>query len=321
MSHHIDTAYYAGKPAWHGLGRVVEKARSSEEAIRLAGLNWDVVQVPLAGIDGKTQVEIPDQVLNIRSDTRTPLGIVGPRYVPLHNRDKFDFLDSLLVDGVMTYETAGSLKGGRVVWVLARMDNLAFSVGGDVQKPYMLITGAHDGTRQVRIIPTCIRVECWNMLGMALAQGSGEGYSIPHRSSMRDKLIDARKALQLVEKSSASYRLLVEKLAGKKVTADKVEFFTMKIMPESKDAYLIDHYAKWSARVEEIFYTEPTCNSDVAKGTCWGLLNAATRFVDWELPTRGANVQARDENRMTGALFGVGKKIKQSAMELMLKVK
>lgn len=44
MAAEVESMFYVRKAPWHGLGTRVEDAPTSEEALELAGLNWDVVQ-------------------------------------------------------------------------------------------------------------------------------------------------------------------------------------------------------------------------------------------------------------------------------------
>ena len=47
MAANVETMFSVREKPWHGLGVVVEEAPSSEEALRLAGLDWRVVQKSL----------------------------------------------------------------------------------------------------------------------------------------------------------------------------------------------------------------------------------------------------------------------------------
>jgi Domain of unknown function (DUF932) len=77
----------------------------------------------------------PNHKATLRSDTGALLGIVGRDYEPLDNRDAFRFLDEL-IGSQLHFETAGSLWGGRRVWVLARLPEWA-EVGGDQTGTYV----------------------------------------------------------------------------------------------------------------------------------------------------------------------------------------
>ncbi len=112
------TTPVTGKPAWHQLGTVIAEAATSAEAIHLAGLNWTVEQQPVYLGSGK---RIPDRLANVRGDTGAVLGVVSTGYQVFQNEDCFDFMDALVADRLAKFETAGALREGRQIWMLARI--------------------------------------------------------------------------------------------------------------------------------------------------------------------------------------------------------
>ena len=95
------------------LGRIVMDAPASREALELAGLDW---QVESRNIYSGTGAMIPGYRANVRSTDEAVLGVVSDRYCIVQNEEAFQFTDDLLGEGV-TYETAGSLQGGKKVWM------------------------------------------------------------------------------------------------------------------------------------------------------------------------------------------------------------
>lgn len=186
----IESLFYVRETPWHGQGLRVEDAPSSEEAIRLAGLDWSVDQQPIYLADG---TQIKDNYANVRSSDGKALGIVGSKYKIVQNTEAFAFTDELLGEGVK-YETAGSLKEGKVIWLLAKMPE-AFEVLGDKVEPYLVFTNTHDGSGAVRVCMTPVRVVCNNTLNMAL-RGAKRVWSARHTGSIASKLDDARETLQ-----------------------------------------------------------------------------------------------------------------------------
>ena len=114
MSAEVETMFYTREKPWHGLGTRVEDAPGSREALELAGLDWQVIQRPIATTDGQA---ISGFKANIRNTDSRVLGVVTDRYKVVQNEDAFAFTDQLLGEGV-TYETAGSLQNGRRTWLL-----------------------------------------------------------------------------------------------------------------------------------------------------------------------------------------------------------
>lgn len=187
----IESLFYVRETPWHGQGVRVEEAPTSEEAIRLAGLDWKVEQRPIFLADG---TEIKGNYANVRSSDNKPLGIVGDRYKIVQNSDAFAFTDALLGEGVK-YETAGSLKDGKVIWLLAKMPE-SFDLLGDKVDPYLVFTNTHDGSGAVKVCMTNVRVVCNNTLNVALKQAK-RTWSARHTGSVTNKLDDARETLQL----------------------------------------------------------------------------------------------------------------------------
>lgn len=186
----IESLFYVRETPWHGQGIRVEDAPTSEEAIRLAGLDWTVDQQKIYLADG---TEVKGNYANVRSSDNKPLGIVGDRYKIVQNTDAFAFTDALLGEGVR-YETAGSLKDGRVIWLLARMPE-QIEILGDKVDPYMVFTNTHDGSGAVRVCMTPVRVVCNNTLNAAM-RGAKRVWSARHTGSVTNKLDDARETLQ-----------------------------------------------------------------------------------------------------------------------------
>ena len=117
MAAEVENMFYVKETPWHGLDTEVQEAPDSREALRMAGLDWSVVQEPI--YTGRKEL-VEGYKANIWDSDRKPLGVVTDRYRVIQNREAFAFTDSLLGEGVR-YETAGSLLGGRKVWMLARM--------------------------------------------------------------------------------------------------------------------------------------------------------------------------------------------------------
>ena len=136
MAANVETMFSVREKPWHGLGVVVEEAPSSEEALRLAGLDWRVVQKSLY-----TNSRLVDGYkANVRESDNTVLGVVTDRYKVVQNTEAFAFTDNLLGEGVK-YETAGSLQGGKKVWILARLPR-EYIMSGERITPYLVFSNS-----------------------------------------------------------------------------------------------------------------------------------------------------------------------------------
>ena len=194
MSANVESMFYVRKAPWHGLGIRVIEAPDSERALIAAGLNWAVVQEPIY-----TQEEelINGYKANVRDSDRSVLGVVTDRYKIVQNREAFAFTDELLGEGVR-YETAGSLQGGRKVWLLAHMPH-EYIISGEHISPYLLFSNTHDGSGAIKVALTPIRVVCQNTRNLALNTAK-RSWSMNHTGNIEGKMKEAKDTLFMAEK-------------------------------------------------------------------------------------------------------------------------
>ena len=285
MSAEVETMAYVSNEEnerlvpWHGLGTPVEKAMTSAEAIQLAGLDWDVVGKPIFSHLGK---EIDGYVANTRSSDDSVLGVVTNKYRVVQNREAFEFTDSLIGEGV-TYETAGSLKKGKHVWLLAKLPET--KILDDAVEPFVVFSNAHDGTGAVKVAMTPIRVVCQNTLNLALKEAR-RCWSARHMGDMAGKLDDAKRTLELANTYIEELDVEADKLANIDITPKKLEEFYNKLFPVD----LTKDSPRKITTTQEARNAFARCLSmpDISKfnGSAWGVMMAATDFADHVAPAR-----------------------------------
>ena len=223
MAANVETMFYVGETPWHGLGTEIKEAPTSEDAIRLAGLDWDVIPKPIYDEFGR---ELRGYKVNQRSTDNKNLGIVTDRYRIVQNKEAFAFTDALLGEGVR-YVTAGSLASGKRVWMLAKMENT--TLAEENIDPYLVFTNNHDGTGAVRVAITPIRVVCQNTLNIALSQASRH-WSCAHKGDIQGKLEEARYTLSNAKAYMEALEEEFGELKLKKVTEKQVRDMTEKLL-------------------------------------------------------------------------------------------
>lgn len=191
MAANVESMFYTRTAPWHGLGVRVEEVLGSKEALIQAGLDWKVEQTDVYAASGE---RIPGYKANIRDIDRSVLGIVGDRYKIVQNEEAFAFTDGLLGEGVK-YETAGSLAGGKIVWMLAKLPE-KYIISGDAIEPYLVFCNSHDGSGAIRVAMTPVRVVCQNTLNLAL-KGASRVWSARHTGNVMSRMDEARETLQL----------------------------------------------------------------------------------------------------------------------------
>lgn len=233
MAANVETMMYVREKPWHGIGTMVTEAPTSADALRLAGLDWQVEQTPVFTED---LMEIPNYKANIRSTDRAVLGIVTDKYQIVQNAEAFEFTDSIVGEtenGVVTYETAGSLAGGKKIWLLAKMPTQ--KILDDDIEPYMVFSNTHDGSGAIRIAMTPIRVVCQNTLNLALNNAKRQ-WSTKHMGNMQSKLEEARLCLQLADKYMQNLDIETDRLANATLRKEQIDEILDELFPIDDNA-------------------------------------------------------------------------------------
>lgn len=278
MAHNIETLFYTREKPWHGLGTMVAEAPTSADALRLAGLDWKVESKPVFTEQGNV---IEGYKANTRDSDGSVLGIVSGRYSICQNEEAFAFTDEL-IGGEVHYETAGSLSGGRRIWLLAKMENT--TLAGDEVEPYLCFTNTHDGSGAVRACMTPVRVVCNNTLNVALSTAS-RSWSTKHVGKVQEKIIEAQRALELAGAYMDELAKYADQMANKSINTDKIREILDELFPVKEDDS--ERVKENSRRIKNeymVCYFMP--DLEKFRGTAWGALNAMADMVDHNAPRR-----------------------------------
>ena len=230
MSANVESMFCVRETPWHGLGTRVQETPSSSDALIKAGLDWNVVQEP---IYTETEELIEGYKANVRDSDRKVLGVVTDRYKVIQNQEAFAFTDELLGEGVR-YETAGSLQGGKKVWLLAHMPH-EYIISGERISPYLLFSNTHDGSGAIKVALTPIRVVCQNTLNLALSQAS-RSWSMIHTGNIQNKLQEAKDTLFMAEKYMDNLGKEFETLRMQSMTDKQVMEYIETLLPIEDNA-------------------------------------------------------------------------------------
>lgn len=326
---------FVGESPWHGLGTRLETPATSAEAIRAAGLDWEVIKVPLQATDGQTTYPIPEKRLVVRKDwwgrsddNGRPLptfGVHSASYTPLQNHEAFEFFDSIVGAKEAIYHTAGALGHGECVWILAKLPDPIVVVGDDVTDKYLLLSNNHDGTRAVQVKFTPIRVVCQNTLTIALS--SGRGLRVPHVPQIKNRLKQVRAMLGTV---NLGYRGIAEsfrRMAKVPLNSTSLEQYLTRVFPDPTpphctgikevDERAVRKYEFQLNRVQrnrslsECLYDQGNGNQmRGVRGTLWAAYNGVTELVDY------SRTDGRPERRLESILFGEGYRVKSRAFSV-----
>jgi phage/plasmid-like protein (TIGR03299 family) len=320
MSHEIEfnettgnaNAFFVGEPAWHRLGKVFEEGTVLDvpTAIKAAGLDWNVRLQPLHMMYDGEDMPVPGYA-TVRDSDRSVLGVVGPTYQPLQNADAFGWFQPFLDAGEATLEAAGSLRGGKRVWVLARIKGMeAEVVPGDPVLTYALLSNGHDGTMAIRAGLTNQRVVCANTLAMAHGDASSKLFRIRHTSKANEALNLVRETMNVIKAEFEATTEQYRALARYGVRTEDIERYVRKVFsPKVVKGGLEqeDTCDRLMPKIVRLFEEGAGNNMPGVRGTAWGMYNAVTDFLSHE---RGNN----DDNRVNSLWYGDSKRVNANAL-------
>lgn len=290
---------------WHGLGQVVSGLITAKDALEKAHLNWEVRKEKV--YTGDMQ-EIPDNFVMMRGDTNTPLGIVGNRYTPINNIAGLDILDPVIGNDAV-YETAGSLRGGKIVWFLAKLTKEYFLRGNDDRmNQYCLIYLSHDGTKPVSVRFTNVRVCCANTISAAI-KGARAEINIRHTANYKDKVSQAHEILKLADKHAQEFSNIMANLDLQPLS---------KVETEKKLELIFPGEGTRVENVRDEVYSLFKNGKGNNGSTRADLLNGITEYITHKRSTRVHEGNDEKEMRFESTMLGSGLKIQERALEVLM---
>jgi phage/plasmid-like protein (TIGR03299 family) len=295
---------YVGELPWHGLGTKVPADLTPEQFMTTAGLNWEVTKEDMVTASG---VAIPGKQALVRSIDNKVLDVVGKGWNPVQNAEAFEFFDEYVRAGDMEMHTAGSLKGGEIVWALAKTKESFELFKGDVTDNYFLFTNPHKFGKSIDIRMTPIRVVCNNTLTLSLSKQSEQMVTVNHRTAFDPEAV--KEQMGIAREKMEQYKSMAEFLGSKRYTADNViQYFNTVFGAPAKEK--VDNVIPFTSRnaklAMENIQTQPGAN--FAEGSWWQAFNAVTYMTD--------HLQGREnDSRLQSAWYGRNRKVKLNALD------
>jgi phage/plasmid-like protein (TIGR03299 family) len=311
MAHEVETMAYFGERPWHGLGSTLDEAElyDWQAASKKAGLDWEVELVPLVAAD--TLAKVDHRAVRRTSDAKV-LGVVGPHYAPLQNRDAFGWFQHFLDAREAALYTAGSLRGGSRVWVLAKLnrDPLVIAEGDEVEK-FILLSHGHDGSLAVRAGFTPIRVVCANTLAMAHGADASKLIRLKHTKDVLENLANVREVMNLANQEFEATAEQYRRLARKSINQSDLRKYVrrvLKVEDGEEPGPRLQNIAEEIARLAEAGRGNSLAS---IRGTYWSAYNGVS---EWLTHSRGRS----EDSRLNSLWFGDGASLNRHALEVAL---
>ena len=298
---------YAGEVPWHGYGFKVSNDLTPEQMLKAAKLDWTVDPIDLFAEVGDQRLATGHRAL-VRSSDNKVLDVITDDWNPNQNIDAFNFFNDFVGAGEMSMETAGSLKGGKIVWALAKLNESFELFGGkDRVDGYLHFTNPHQYGASIDVRFTPIRVVCNNTLTLSLNMKSKSAVKVSHRREFNAD--EVKEALGIAKHKLDQYKEMAEFLSQKRYTNENIVEYFQRVFPVlTQKADPKKDLSKSATRAVEIVKFDQQPGAQFGKGSYWELFNCTTFMLDHEI---GRSV----DSRLTSAWYGAGKNLKVKALE------
>ncbi len=290
-----EQSFTVRQAAWHGEGMVLQDYPGREEAMRLAGHDWDVMERPVAilrksGLDQPLQwQQIDGYVEHFRSDNGTTLRIGQDSFERIQNKVGYDLAEIVLDQGFL-YETGGTMDEGKQNYLTLLLPE-PFYITGDKSAvlPYVGVSWCHDGSGSLKMRGTSVRQVCQNTVAAseAEAKGLGTDFTFRHTKNVHDRIKEAKKAIRGIREGVEVYVSFMEGLAQIEVTPEQRDLFVSTIIGD-RDGVLSTNAATSQrvknniegerAKINALFFGQTIPEAHVLTG--YGLHLAGVEYFD-----------------------------------------
>ena len=312
MAHNVETMAYAGEVPWHGLGVPVSNDLTPAQMMKKAGLDWTVEQIDSYVTVGDKKLPTGLKAL-VRSSDNKVLTNIGQVWNPVQNEDAFNFFSEYVLKGDMEMHTAGSLKGGQLVWALAKVKESFDLFGGDTVESYLLFSNPHKYGFSIDVRFTPIRVVCNNTLSLSLEAKAERSVKVGHRTEFNAD--EVKKALGIASAKLSQYKEMAEFLGSKRYNIDNLIEYYNTVFPRTADKRVqnqelsVETLSKNAKAAFDAIELQP--GAKYAEGSWWQAFNSVTYVTD--------HLQGRNpDNRLYSSWFGGNQIRKRDALKTAL---
>lgn len=308
MAHMMETMAYAGETPWHGLGEAVSNDLTPSQMMKKAGCDWTVHEV-------ESFVEFDDRKIPtgqkslVRGTDGKVLTNVGADWKPVQNEQAFEFFSEYVYAGDMEMHTAGSLKGGQMIWALAKVKESFELFKGDEVESFLLFSNPHQYGKSIDVRFTPIRVVCNNTLTLALEKETQRGVRVGHRTEFNGDMV--KEQLGIAHEKFSQYKEMAKFLGSKRFTMDSLVEYYNTVFPRTSDKRIRDMalsaetLSRPAKQAFDVLETQP--GAKYAEGSWWQAFNSVTYMTD--------HLQGRSqENRLYSSWYGSNQLRKRLAL-------
>jgi phage/plasmid-like protein (TIGR03299 family) len=300
--------------AWRNQGEQIQG--SFTDSLAISDLAWeprmDPVYQGILSPEGVTMQEMEKYRVVVRNDTQAPLGIVSPNYQPFTNREFASFMDGLVDHAGAQRAGLGSVKGGRQVYGVVKLDPSQYDLNDGGYGCYVFGVNGHGGASALHAGVTIIRYACTNgMIGVV--PGSTHFVKVRHSGNIKWRVLAATAILRRSAEYVKAFGAEREHLIGIELSESIRDQLVEQLMPLPKQRQTErTMQAVRNQRQELSRFIHYSPNIEGIRATGWGFINGVAEYDQW------GNHPRRTRTEMDRLIDGDQGKIVARARELVL---
>ena len=278
---------------WTNIGANISKATTVEEALKLSHLDYTVEKVPVYLADG---TPIPGAFCTKRENSDTTYGVVGSQFEIVQNIEGFDFINSMVPEG-LKFLKAG--ENHKFIYIIAQLPE--FDLMGDKVAPHVIFQNSHSGSTTLKATIAPLRIVCENQFNLTFRNAANK-ISLRHTKSIKGRLHTAQEVLIHSSEYISEFQKQAILMAQEKVSKAQVDHLLDGIF-EIREEFNPTQVRRMEEKRERFLAAYKAEDNQNFIGTKWGLVNAYTDFVTHK-PLKKDTEQARENYFIKATLKG-----------------
>jgi len=278
---------------WTNIGANITKATTVEEALKLSHLDYTVEKVPVFLENG---TPIPGTFCTKRENSDWTYGVVGSQFEIVQNIEGFDFINSMIPEG-LKFLKAG--ENHKFIYIIAQLPE--FDLMGDKVAPHVIFQNSHSGNTTLKATIAPLRIVCENQFNLTFRKVANK-ISLRHTKSIKGKLHTAQEVLIHSSDYISEFQKEAILLAQKKVSKSQVDHLLDDIF-EIKEEFNPTQVRRMEEKRDRFLAAYQAEDNQNFIGTQWGLVNAYTDFVTHK-PLKKDTIQAQENHFIKTTLKG-----------------
>lgn len=310
---------FSSVETWHQDGNVKAGVTSVEELLRLSGLGFQVNKTPAFYYAGGQLREAEEEFITYRDDTFAKLGAVGKVYTPFQNDRGAAFLQELADRFDVQFESAGTLNGGKQVFISMNLpDSVTIDEGGlnDVVEPKIAWLNSHDGEGKLKMVVSPWRPVCANTNRFAV-RDAVTSWGVRHTTNGLERVEEARRALGFSVKYYDQFASEETQLARLEIQLKEFDALIAELWPVNDDPS--KRQATLEGRRTDALHERFAVETKRVGRTAYAAEQAVTDYLDHVAPRRAVGdklAAARATAILTGADDGLKSKAHKQLLTL-----